>query len=251
MKKCPECGNPSYDGALACGNCGYKFPLPKAKTPKKETNIFKKDEKKTETKKVEKKPILGDKKKENKQPQEESTIQIIKDNKIIIGAIILVTILVICGIVLLGNNTQDKNTTITTDLVKVSEAGFSFSIPSSWKEISGNDTAHPTAKYYDAGNDTTVEFYNITSSYKSLKEINSDRLTQAQQNKDYVNTVETLTIDERNASNIILENSNGDYTRYVSIFSDGKLYVFKITGSSLNNVNSTAINDAISTSHIG
>ena len=63
--------------------------------------------------------------------------------------------------------------------------------------------------------------------------------------------METLTIDERNASNIILENSNGDYTRYVSIFSDGKLYVFKITGSSLNNVNSTAINDAISTSHIG
>ena len=29
MKKCPECGNPSYDGAPVCGNCGYKFPKPK------------------------------------------------------------------------------------------------------------------------------------------------------------------------------------------------------------------------------
>ena len=28
-EKCPECGNPSYDGAPVCGNCGYKFPKPK------------------------------------------------------------------------------------------------------------------------------------------------------------------------------------------------------------------------------
>lgn len=36
MKKCPECGNPSYDGAPACGNCGYKFPKMKPSAPKKE-----------------------------------------------------------------------------------------------------------------------------------------------------------------------------------------------------------------------
>ena len=39
MKKCPKCGNPSYDGAPVCGNCGYKFPKPKTKAPVQE-DIF-------------------------------------------------------------------------------------------------------------------------------------------------------------------------------------------------------------------
>ena len=37
MKKCPECGNPSYDGAPVCGNCGYNFPKPKIKARKKDS----------------------------------------------------------------------------------------------------------------------------------------------------------------------------------------------------------------------
>uniref|UniRef100_UPI003182C382 zinc ribbon domain-containing protein n=2 Tax=Methanobacteriaceae TaxID=2159 RepID=UPI003182C382 len=45
MKKCPECGNPSYDGAPVCGNCGYKFPKSKSIVPKGE-DIFKKEPKK-------------------------------------------------------------------------------------------------------------------------------------------------------------------------------------------------------------
>ncbi len=233
MKKCPECGNPSYDGAPVCGNCGYKFPLPKPRAPKTETNIFKEPEKK-----------------KTKKPQEESTLQIIKDNKIVIGIIIAVTIIAICGIILSGNHSEN-NITQTNELTKFSEAGFSFSFPSTWKEIAGDDPTHETAIFFDAGNDTIVEFYNITSDYTSLKEINHDRIVKAQSNGDYVNSVETLTIDERNSSNMIIENADGDYTRYVSIFADGKLYVYKITGNSLNNINSTAINDAIATSHIG
>ena len=81
MKKCPECGNPSYDGAPACGNCGYKFPKMKPSAPKKE--IFDK----------------APEKKKKQFSDEESTIEIIKENKILIGAIILITIIVICGIV--------------------------------------------------------------------------------------------------------------------------------------------------------
>ena len=49
---------------------------------------------------------------------------------------------------------------------------------------------------------------------------------------------------------MIVENADGDYTRYVSIFTDGKLYVFKITGNSLNNVNSETITNAILSAHI-
>ena len=41
MKKCPECGNPSYDGAPVCGNCGFKFPKPKVAAPRQES-IFEK-----------------------------------------------------------------------------------------------------------------------------------------------------------------------------------------------------------------
>ena len=44
MKKCPECGNPSYDGAPVCGNCGFEFPKPKV-TISKGGDIFQKEKK--------------------------------------------------------------------------------------------------------------------------------------------------------------------------------------------------------------
>lgn len=94
MKKCPECGNPSYDGAPACGNCGYKFPKMKPSAPKKE--IFDK----------------APEKKKKQFSDEESTIEIIKENKILIGAIILITIIVIAEL-----SSQDQ--TIITKLHKV------------------------------------------------------------------------------------------------------------------------------------
>ena len=109
MKKCPECGNPSYDGAPACGNCGYKFPKMKPSAPKKE--IFDK----------------APEKKKKQFSDEESTIEIIKENKILIGAIILITIIVICGIVITGPNNNNQ-TAQSGDMVKFSEAGFSFSL---------------------------------------------------------------------------------------------------------------------------
>lgn len=260
MKKCPECGNPSYDGAPVCGNCGYKFPVRKPAAPKREAEIFKKDKKVKKTKKAKqpKKPKQPKKSKEPKSlkkaenPQNESTLEIIKENKIVIGIIIAVTIIAICGIVLSGSNHTNNTTSGTTnvDSTRFSEAGFSFSIPNNWNKINGKDSSHNTAVFFDAGNDTVVEFYNITSDYTSLKEINQDRITKAQSEGEYIDTVETLTIDERNASNMIVENADGDYTRYVSIFTDGKLYVFKITGNSLNNVNSETITNAILSAHI-
>lgn len=250
MKKCPECGNPSYDGAPVCGNCGYKFPVRKVQSQKKQPEIFTSSKKQKSRSHKPKKPKTL--KKETSKPQEESTIEIIKANKIVIGIIVAVTIIAICGIVLSGSHTQNTTTgTTTADTANYSEYGFSFAYPSDWSQTNLTDNSHKDAIFFDAGNNTVVEFYNVTSDYTSLKEINQERITKAQSEGDYVNTVETLTIDERNASNIVLENSDGDYTRYISIFSDGELYVYKITGSSLNNVNSTAINDMISTSHIG
>lgn len=259
MKKCPECGNPSYDGAPVCGNCGYKFPVRKIATPKKETEIFKKknEVKKTKKAKKPKKPKQPKQQKPKslqkaKNSQNESTLEILKENKIVIGIIIAVTIIAICGIVLSGSNHTNNITTGTTnvDSSNFSEAGFSFSIPDTWNKVNGKDSSHDTAIFFDAGNNTIVEFYNITSDYTSLKEINQDRITKAQSEGEYIDTVETLTIDERNASNMIVENTDGDYTRYVSIFTDGKLYVFKITGDSLNNVNSETITNAILSAHI-
>ena len=89
MKKCPECGNPSYDGAPVCGNCGYKFPVRKPAAPKREAEIFKKDKKVKKTKKAKqpKKPKQPKKSKEPKSlkkaenSQNESTLEIIKENK--------------------------------------------------------------------------------------------------------------------------------------------------------------------------
>ena len=66
MKKCPECGNPSYDGAPVCGNCGYTFPKPKVTPPKKE-DIF------------QEKPRLEKKTDDNK-----GILTIIKEKKLIL-----------------------------------------------------------------------------------------------------------------------------------------------------------------------
>ncbi len=231
MKKCPECGNASYDGAPVCGNCGYKFPKTKAAKPK-EANIF------------QEKPRESVKSRSN-QP---STLEIIKEKKIIIGVILLITAIVICGIVISG--TSNQQTVSHDDTVDFSEAGFSFSYPANWSQINGTDENHENAIYFNAGNGITVEYYNVTSSSTSLKEITQERISYAQENGDYVDTVKTITLDDRNASDIILEETNGDYIRYVSLFSDGKLYVYKITGNSANSVNSDAINTVLESSHI-
>lgn len=84
----------------------------------------------------------------------------------------------------------------------------------------------------------------------SLKEITQDRISYAQTNGADIELVETVTLDGRNTSNIILENSDGNYTRFVSMFSDGKLYVFKISGDSINSITSEDIAAMINTADI-
>ena len=229
MKKCPECGNPSYDGAPVCGNCGYTFPKPKTVAPKRE-DIFQKP------------PKL------EKASDKKSTIDILKEKKILIGAILLITVLVIFGIFLTGSN----KTTVpiqTNDLNTFNAGDFSFKYPKDWEEIKLTDSDHAGAKFFKTNN-TTVEFYNLTTQSSSLKEINQERISVAQESGDYVEVLETVTIDGRNSANMILENADGDYTRYVSMFSDGELYVFKITGDSFNSVTAKDINETVNTADI-
>ena len=83
-----------------------------------------------------------------------------------------------------------------------------------------------------------------------VSQINQQRIEYAQQNGSYVELVETVKLDGRNGSNIILENADGDYTRYVSMFSDGKLYVFKINGESINSITTSDINSMINSADI-
>ena len=137
------------------------------------------------------------------------------------------------------------------ELATYNEYGFSFQYPTTWNQTDGLDEYHETAIFFNAENNTVVEYYNITSDSTSLRDINQERISVAMNDGDYVDTVRTITLDGRNASDIILENADGDYTRYVSLFTDGELFVYKITGDSINSVNSTTINDVIATSHIG
>ena len=99
-------------------------------------------------------------------------------------------------------------------------------------------------------NNTIIEHYNITSSASSLKDINQNRISLAIDNGDALELLETITLDGRNASNIILENADGNYTRYVSMFTDGKLYVFKVSGDSINSITSDSINGVINAADI-
>lgn len=229
MKKCPECGNPSYDGAPVCGNCGYTFPKTKTVAPKRE-DIFQKP------------PKL------EKASDKKSTLTILKEKKLLIGAILLITVLVIFGIFLTGSN----NTTSpiqSNDLITCNVGDFSFKYPKNWEEVNLTDSDHTGAKFFKTNN-TTIEFYNVTTQSSSLKEINQERLSVAQESGDYVELLETITLDGRNSANMILENADGDYTRYVSMFSDGELYVFKITGDSFNSVTAKDIEDMINTANI-
>ncbi|WP_407422960.1 zinc ribbon domain-containing protein [Methanobrevibacter sp.] len=230
MKKCPECGNPSYDGAPVCGNCGYKFPKPKVKAPMQE-DIF------------EDRPII------NKSGNEPSTLEIIKDNKIVIGAILLITLIVIGIIIATGPTTN--NSTKVEGLNKFTDANASFSYPSNWKDINGSDELHSGAIFLEGSNGTEIEYYNVTSEFSSIYQINTERISSAQENGAYVNTIQTLQIDGKNTSNVILENADGTFTRYVSLLNNGNLYVFKVNGKSLNDTTSSEIESVLQSVHIG
>ena len=227
MKKCPECGNPSYDGAPVCGNCGYKFPKPKVKAPVQE-DIF------------EDRPII------NKSENEESTLEIIKKNKVLIGAILLITIIVI-GIIIV---TGPSNHTATDGSNKYSDGKMSFSYPSNWKEVNGSDLIHTGAVFFEGNNGTTIEYYNVTSDYSSIYGINSLRISSAQDENDYINTIQPIQIDGKNVSNVIVETSNGTFTRYVSILSNDTLYVFKINGKTIDDTRSSEIESVLNSVHI-
>ena len=229
MKKCPECGNPSYDGAPVCGNCGYKFPKPKVKAPIQE-DIF------------EDRPII------NKNSDEESTVQIIKDNKLVIGAILLITLIVIGIIVATGpaaNITNQNNTS-----AKYSDSSISFTPASSWKEANGSDASHTGAIFFEGSNGTAIEYYNVTSAFSSIYEINNNRISSAQGSSGYINTIQPMQLDGKNASNVIIENANGTFTRYVSILSNNNLHVFKVTGKTIDDVNSNEIESVLKSAHI-
>ncbi|MBR3140143.1 MAG: zinc ribbon domain-containing protein [Methanobrevibacter sp.] len=230
MKKCPECGNPSYDGAPVCGNCGYKFPKPKV-APAKREDIFK------------------EKPKTKKSSNDESVIKIIKENKVIIGTILIITIIVILGIVLTapGNNNSSSN---NNGLKEYTAGDFSFKYPGKWEELNLTDQENSGAKFFKNENNTNIEFYQTSSDSPSLKAITQERISYAQGNNGYVELVETITLDGRNSSNVIIENSDGNYTRFVSMFSDKQVYTFKITGDSINSVTSPDVTDMINSADI-
>ena len=234
MKKCPECGNPSYDGAPVCGNCGYKFPKQKVVAPKSE-DIFQQEPK------------------VKKDANDEDTISIIKNNKLIIGAILLITLIVICGIVLMGTGNNSNSSSplqATANAMEYSTGDFSFKYSDDWKEINETDVEHAGAKFFQNEDNVTIEYYNVTSSADSIKEISQGILTSAQGKGAYVELVETITLDGRNASNIVLEDADGDYTRYVSMFTEGITHVFKVNGDSMNAVSSEDVDSVINTANI-
>ena len=230
MKKCPKCGNPSYDGAPVCGNCGYNFPKPKTTVPRSE-DIFLQEPKKEKT------------------SNNEDTLTIIKENKVVIGIILIVTIIIICGIVLAGMN--NSNSTLNNDdLIEYNANNFSFKYPKSWKVLNSSDVNYAGAKFFQNENNVTIEFYNTTGTDVSLKLVAQDIIDYAQNNAAYVELVETIQLDGSNSSNIIIENPDGNFTRFVSMFNNDQIFVFKITGKNIDLLESEDINATLMTADI-
>ena len=217
MKKCPECGNPSYDGAPVCGNCGYTFPKPKGAVHKEES-------------------VFDQPQKAKKDKSSESTGEILKRNKLVIGIIVFITLIVICGIVLTGSGKNSSPIVQINDLNKYNDSIITFDYPKNWEKLNMTDEEHNGGVFFKNDNNTIIEYYNVTSDATSLKEINQQRIIYAQESGDYLECLETITIDGRNSSDMIFENADGNYTRYVTMFSDGELYVFKMSGDSVNSL---------------
>ena len=230
VKKCPECGNPSYDGAPMCGNCGYRFPKTKI-VPSKREDIFQQTPK------------------AKKNSNEQSTLEIIKEKKLLIGIIVLITLIVICGIFLTGSsNNTNSPAMLSSDLAEYAAGDFSFKYPSGWEEMNLTDSEHEDAKFFKSNN-TIVEYYSVASD-SSLKEINQNRISYAQETGNYVDLLESITLDGVDSSNVILESESGDYTRFVTMINNGELYVFKITVDSYDSVTSDEINNMLNSADI-
>lgn len=236
MKKCPECGNPSYDGAPVCGNCGYVFPKQKPVVQKKKS-IFEDNPEQ----------VTREKPKANKPSNEPSVIDIIKEKKLIIGIILLITLIVICGIFITGsnNNNSSSQTIQTGDLAEYAAGDFSFKYPSSWEQVNLTDEDRENAIFFETDDNVTVEHYNVTSEAVTLDEVNEERLNYALYNGYSVKLLDTITVADRNASNIILTNGDEGYSRYVSLFGDEGLYVFKVSGDSIDSITSDSINSML------
>ena len=98
--------------------------------------------------------------------------------------------------------------------------------------------------------DDVIEYYNVTSGFSSIYEINSQRISSAQESGAHINTIQPMQLDGKNASDIIVENANGNFTRYISVLNNGNLYVFKIDGKTMNDITSSEIDSVLKTAHI-
>jgi hypothetical protein len=214
LKKCPKCGNPSYDGALVCGNCGHKFPKSKPVVEKKE------------------------------QDEEEDIVTILKKNKLIIGAILIITIIAISAIVLYGTGNNDNNTQ-GNEMQSFSEGGISFTYPSNWELTNLTDKDHEGAYIFKNNENTTLEYYNSSSGSSSLKDLTEQRIGNAQYYGSSIEMIAPTNIYGNNGTDIIMENADGSYTRYVSLLKGELFYIFKIDGNNSDAVNNTQINDIL------
>ncbi|MDL2246417.1 zinc ribbon domain-containing protein [Methanobrevibacter sp. OttesenSCG-928-K11] len=217
MKKCPKCGNPSYDGAPVCGNCGYKFPKPKRENEEKE-----------------------------KSSNDEDVITIIKENRVVIGVILLITIIAICGIVLTSSsNNSSSNNQDTNTLLNYSEGSVYFTYPSSWVKSNITDSDHEDAIILEDNANTTIEYYNASSGSDTLQDLTQQRISNVQYYGGAIESIIPISIDNKNGTDILIENTDGSYTRYISILNNGLFHVLKITGDSKSNVNTTDIKNTV------
>lgn len=235
MKKCPKCGNPSYDGAPVCGNCGYVFPKTKAPVQKRKS-IFEQNPE----------AIPTEKEKARKTSKEPGVIDIIKEKKLLIGTILLITLIVIGVIFITGSDKNITNSTVSTDdLAEYAADSFAFKYPSSWQQANLTDEDLENAIFFETEDNATVEYYNITSEASSIKDINNERISYAISNGDSVELLDTIALNGMNASNLILESADGDYIRYVSMLDNGEMHVFKITGDSIDSITTDSINNML------
>jgi len=217
VKKCPKCDNPSYDGAAKCGNCGYKFPKPKQQ-------------------------IEAEKAKKKESGDDEDIKTILIDNWKLIGAILLITVIAISAIVLTGSGNNggigdnEDNT--------FSGSGISFTYPLNWK-MTNSTSDKDGSTIFKSSTGNTIEYYNASAGSTSLHDLTEQRISNAQYFGSSIVHIIPTSVDNSNGTDIVMKNTDGSYSRYVSILNNGVFQVLKIDGKSIDDVNSDEINNVI------
>lgn len=323
VKYCQKCGNPSYDGATICGNCGAQLPpksdfnsqppnsgeevvekksefnfskgVDELKSLSKKRKEYKREHPskptitKIETFKASKKPVLSEEDKrerliqstyssggvvgfkeksrgskdparkfktQNNQqrraaPQNRNTTRQTRNRqenhnelefphfngfKFNKKTIALITVVVIILIAIVGVSVMSMtNTNSDAETLYFSDDDLGFYYPETWTKYENSDELTNGEIAFKTQDKVLIGYTKVANSELTLDIITSKINATAQSLGGSIVEINNITIDGKNATDIITSSADRGYSRYISIIHDGIYYSFVINNGQTSN----------------